>query len=91
MDSHSKADRYVSFNGIDFEGNVRRVLDRLERCRSVDLANRLIAHIDDRRSNTDGVRRDDLLRLHSVVNAVRELSEVCGDAALADLGRPERF
>jgi hypothetical protein len=85
------ADRYVSFKGIDFEGNVLRVLAHLERCRASDPGNLLIAYIDGQRNSTRGARRDDLLLLHSLVNPVRELFEARADeAALADLDRLER-
>jgi hypothetical protein len=91
QDSRKVADRYVSFKGIDFEGNVQRVLNYLARCRSGDPINRLITYIDGQRSSPHGARRDDLLLLHSLVNPVRDLFEALGDeAALTDLDRLER-
>jgi hypothetical protein len=90
-DGHTNTDRYVSFKVIDFEGNVHRVLAHLERCRSLDPANRLIAYIDRQRSCTQGAQRDALLLLHSLVDPVRDLFEANDDeAALADLDRLER-
>jgi N(2)-fixation sustaining protein CowN len=89
--SCSAADRYVSFKGIDFDGNVGRVLAHLARCRTEDPDNRLIAYLDRQRSSRQGARRDDLLLLHSLVNPVRDLFEARGDeAALRDLDRLER-
>jgi hypothetical protein len=85
------ADRYVSFKGIDFDGNVRKVLAHVDRCRQSDPANRLIAYFDGQRNSTRGARRDDLLLLHSLANPLRDLFEARGDeAALDDLDRLER-
>jgi len=83
--------RYVSFDGIDFDGNVRCVLDHIDRYRRADPANRFIAYLDRQRSATSGVQRDDLLLLHSLANSVRDLFEAHDDeAALIDLDRLER-
>jgi hypothetical protein len=90
-DTCAVADRYVSFKGIDYDGNVRRVLHHLARHRAGDPANRLIAYIDRQRGSQQGARRDDLLLLHSLVNPIRELFEADTDeAALSDLDRLER-
>ncbi|WP_051379123.1 N(2)-fixation sustaining protein CowN [Derxia gummosa] len=84
-------DRYVSFRDIDFDGNVKRVLDHIERHRQRDPGNRFIAYLDKQRNSTRGARRDDLLLLHSLANAVRDLFEAGDDeAALDDLDRLER-
>jgi hypothetical protein len=85
------SDRYVSFKGIDFDGNVRLVFEHLERHRRADPQNRLIAYLDQHRRSERGARRDDLLLLHSMVNSIRDLFEASGDeAALFDLDRLER-
>jgi len=86
------ADRYISFKGIDYDGNVARVLAHLDRRRtgSDAQAARLIDYIDRQRASTQGARRDDLL-LHSLVNPIRELFERHADTlALDDLDRLER-
>lgn len=89
------ADRYISFKGIDYEGNVARVLAHLDRYRGGheegDRAGRLIAYIDRQRASLRGAQRDDLLLLHSLVNPIRELFEAGADGpALEDLDRLER-
>ncbi|WP_022981635.1 N(2)-fixation sustaining protein CowN [Ideonella sp. B508-1] len=87
------ADRYISFKGIDYDGNVARVLAHLDRRRtgSDAQAARLIDYIDRQRASTQGARRDDLLLLHSLVNPIRELFERHADTlALDDLDRLER-
>jgi len=84
-------DRYVSFKGIDFDGNVARVLAHLARYRRADPGDVLIAYLDRQRASTHGARRDDLLLLHSLVNAIRDLFEARADVvALDDLDRLER-
>lgn len=87
------ADRYISFKGIDYEGNVARVLTHLDRHRAGSDAQaiQLIDYIDRQRASTHGVQRDDLLLLHSLVNPIRELFERHADTlALNDLDRLER-
>ena len=64
----TQPDRYVSFKGIDCDGNARRVMDILLRLRSEDADEQTLAA-------TTGVRCDDLLLLASFVNPVRELFE----------------
>ncbi|WP_085316893.1 N(2)-fixation sustaining protein CowN [Derxia lacustris] len=87
----STTDRYVSFDGIDFDGNVRCVLDHIDRYRRADPANRFIVYFDRQRNAERGARRDDLLLLHSLANSVRDLFEAHDDEeALADLDRLER-
>lgn len=89
--SNAAVDRYVSFKGIDYDGNVRRVLDHLERYRRRDPQHRLLDYLARQRSLTSGARRDDLLLLHSLVNPIRDLFEAGSDQpALADLDRLEQ-
>lgn len=83
--------RYTTFKGVDFEGNVRRVLAHLDRYRQADPEHRFIAYLDRQRNSTRGAQRDDLLLLHSLVNPIRDLFEAqCDEAALNDLDRLER-
>lgn len=72
----TQPDRYVSFKGIDCDGNARRVMDILLRLRSEDADEQtLLKLFAERRAATTGVRCDDLLLLASFVNPVRELFE----------------
>lgn len=69
-------DRYVSFKGIDCDGNAHRVMELLLRLRSEDPDEQaLLDLLKERRVATSGVRCDDLLLLASFVNPVRELFE----------------
>lgn len=85
------ADRYVSFLGIDYDGNVRRVLAHLQRHRERDPDHPLLRYLARQQASRTGAQRDALLLLHSLVNPIREYFEACEDtAALADLDRLER-
>ena len=82
-------DRYRSFKGIDFDGQARRVLERIER-HTRGSANPFWAYFFQRRNATTGMRCDDQLLLSSFVNQIRELFEEHGDeTALAWLEQLE--
>ena len=82
-------DRYRTFKGIDFDGQARRVLERIEHhTRGSD--NPFWAYFYQRRNATTGMRYDDQLLLSSFVNQIRELFEEHGDeTALAWLDQLE--
>ncbi|AWI76310.1 N(2)-fixation sustaining protein CowN [Parazoarcus communis] len=82
----AQPDRYVSFKGIDCDGNARRLMDILLRLRSEDPDEQtLLKLFKERRAATTGVRCDDLLLLASFVNPVRELFERHHDQEALDL------
>ncbi|CAO3433973.1 N(2)-fixation sustaining protein CowN [Azospirillum doebereinerae] len=90
----SAADRYVSFNGIDFEGNMQTVLQHL--FRYIDdpaTGNAFWDRFKERlaKASDDSVRvQDKLLLLHSHVYYMVELFEEHEDeAALRDLKKLE--
>ncbi len=78
--SGTSADRYVSFLGIDFTGQTRQVMDRIE-THTLRGAhdNAFWAYFRQRREARSGVQCDDLLLLAAFVNQVRELFEALGD------------
>ncbi len=84
-------DRYVSFSGIDCDGNARRVMDCI--LRHVALPERNTAFWDyflKKRAGGSGPRPDDLFLIHSNINQVRELFETWKDQeAMALLARLE--
>lgn len=84
-------DRYISFKGIDCDGNARRMMEMLDRLQTDDADERtLIRLLQERRVTTRGVQCDNLLLLASFVNPIRELFENHrDDAALALLEQLE--
>ena len=70
----TSVDRYLTFKGIDFDGQANRMLERIEsHTRNVD--NLFWTYFSKRRNATNGARCDDLLLLASFVNQIRELFE----------------
>lgn len=73
-------DRYRSFKGIDFDGQSRRMIERIE-SHTQGASDPFWTYFYKRRNATDGMRCDDLLLLASFVNPIRELFEARGDDA----------
>lgn len=77
----AQTDRYVTFLGIDFEGQTRRVMQRIE-LHTLGVGgqdNAFWQYFRRRREARNGVQCDDLLLLASFVNQVRELFEAMAD------------
>jgi hypothetical protein len=73
-------DRYTTFVGIDFDGQTRRMIERIElHTLHAGQPDPFWAYFHKRRHATAGVRCDDLLLLASFVNQVRELFEARAD------------
>ena len=84
--SASKTDRYVSFDGIDCDGNARLVMAAIERL--LDLPGRSNAfweYFMKKRAGGSGPKPDDLFLIHSNINQVRELFESWDDEAAMTL------
>lgn len=89
------ADRYVSFVGIDFEGNMARVLAHLDRyIKDPAWSNAFWQRFSQRlesATNSETPVADRLLLMHSHVYYMVELFEEADDEqALADLHKLER-
>lgn len=87
----SKTDRYVSFTGIDCDGNARRVMACIDRFLA---GSRQAAPFWDyftaKRAPKSGPSPDDLFMVHCHINQIRELFEEHADAsALALLDQLE--
>jgi hypothetical protein len=83
---NDQTDRYISFQGIDCDGNARRVMTCIERL--IQLPNRSNAFWDyfmKKRIGGSGPKPDDLFLIHSNINQVRELFEACDDQEAMDL------
>ncbi|MGZ8218646.1 N(2)-fixation sustaining protein CowN [Methylomagnum sp.] len=73
-------DRYVSFEGIDCDGNARRVMEMIERNMAASGASRSFwEYFMAKRKPRSGPPPDDLYLIHCHINQVRELFEECGD------------
>ena len=73
-------DRYVSFDGIDCDGNAQRIMACIERL--LDLPGRSNAfweYFMKKREGGSGPKPDDLFLIHSNINQVRELFETWED------------
>ncbi|MBB2983972.1 MULTISPECIES: N(2)-fixation sustaining protein CowN [Paraburkholderia] len=76
--SSASADRYRTFKGIDFDGQTRRMMERIEQ-HTLSSDDPFWAYFHGRRRATNGPRHDDLLLLASFVNQIRELFESHND------------
>jgi hypothetical protein len=80
LNSNKQTDRYISFKGIDCDGNARLVMACIERL--IQLPNQRNAFWDyfmQKRTGGSGPKPDDLFLIHSNINQVRELFEACED------------
>ena len=73
-------DRYVSFDGIDCDGNARKIMELIDR--HLDIPGRNNAfweHFAKKRTGGSGPKPDDLFLIHSNINQVREFFETWED------------
>jgi hypothetical protein len=86
-----KTDRYVTFKGIDGEGNSRRLLELLapyidDPATSNPFWEKFKAGLNQTTAvSSGGNRRDELLLVHSYINNMRELFEAHDDREALDL------
>ena len=72
----TKADRYVSFVGIDCEGMARQVMACIDRHLAQPERNNVFwEYFNKKRAGESGPKNDDLFLLHCNINQVRELFE----------------
>lgn len=71
-------DRYRSFQNIDVDGQVQRVMQRIER-HTHPVTDAFWTYFHERRQARSGPRHDDLLLLASFVNPIRDLFEAQDD------------
>lgn len=73
-------DRYISFDGIDCDGNAKLVMQCIERHMAMPgHSNQFWEYFMKKRNGGSGPRPDDLFLIHSNINQVRELFETWGD------------
>ena len=72
--SNKTTDRYISFEGIDCDGNARRVMEHIERHVAIPGRNNAFwDYFMNKRAGGSGPKPDDLFLIHSNINQVREL------------------
>jgi hypothetical protein len=85
-DNPKTTDRYISFEGIDCDGNADRVMACIERLlEQPDCGNAFWDYFMNKRTGGSGPRPDNLFLIHSNINQVRELFESCRDEEALDL------
>lgn len=82
MSTDTKAtDRYVTFEGIDCDGNARRLMEHIERHLEIPERNNAFwEYFMNKRNGGSGPKPDDLFLIHSNINQLRELFDTSGDA-----------
>lgn len=84
--SNRKPDRYLSFDGIDCDGNARRIMECIDRHLSIPgRSNVFWEYFAKKRAGGSGPKPDDLFLLHANINQVRELFEAWDDEAAMEL------
>ena len=84
-DSSREPDRYVSFNGIDCNGNARRVMELIEKhLADSGQSEPFWEYFMGKRTPRSAPPPDDLFLVHSHINQIRELfEELANQEALA--------
>lgn len=73
-------DRYLSFQGIDCNGNARRIMEYIDRHMAIPgHGNIFWDYFSKKRAGGSGPKPDDLFLIHSNINQVRELFETWED------------
>ncbi|MDR3413822.1 MAG: N(2)-fixation sustaining protein CowN [Formivibrio sp.] len=91
QESTEKSDRYVSFKGIDCDGNAKRLIAYLRRHIDIpEKTNPFWEQFKQKLNPTSGPRYDELYLVHAYINIIREYLELMQDAqALALLDQLE--
>jgi hypothetical protein len=79
-DCQKQTDRYVSFIGIDCDGNARRVIELIEKhLAEPGQPEPFWEYFMSKRTPSSGPVPDDLFLVHSHINQIRELFEKLAD------------
>ena len=74
------SDRYITFQGIDCEGNALRIMECIDRHLTIpERSNALWEYFSKKRAGGSGPKSDALFLIHSNINQVRELFETWDD------------
>ena len=75
-----KTDRYISFEGIDCDGNARRIMEHIDRQLALPGRNNAFwEYFARKRAGGSGPKPDDLFLVHCHINQMRELFETWQD------------
>lgn len=78
--SHGDTDRYRSFNGIDCDGNARRIMACIDRHMAIPEHNNAFwEYFMTKRAGGSGPKPVDLFLIHANINQVREPFETWED------------
>lgn len=81
-----KTDRYISFGGIDCDGNARRLMVLLEQQLALPERNNAFwEYFNRKRIGEVGPKMDDLYLIHANINQVREFFETWKDEEALEL------
>lgn len=84
MQANAKStDRYLSFDGIDCDGNARRIMELIDQHQ--DAQNPFWIYFAAKRHPRSGPPPDDLFLVHCHLNQIRELFEERSDQQALDL------
>jgi hypothetical protein len=79
-DGSKGADRYTSFEGIDCNGNARRVMELIERDQAASGTNKAFwDYFMAKRQPLSAPPPDNLFLVHCHITQIRELFEECAD------------
>ena len=85
-DQSKTTDRYISFEGIDCDGNAARLMACIEKqIEQPDRNNDFWDYFMKKRQGGSGPKPDDLFLIHSNINQIRELFETWQDQEALDL------
>lgn len=75
-----KTDRYVTFEGIDCDGNARRLMALIDgHLTDPGKGNAFWDYFQKKRAGGSGPKPDDLFLIHSNINQIRDFLEDCAD------------
>ena len=78
--SQKKTDRYITFEGIDCDGNARRLMELLDQQLALPgRSNVFWEYFNRKRAGEAGPKADDLFLIHANINQVREFFETWQD------------
>ncbi|WP_006786375.1 N(2)-fixation sustaining protein CowN [Thiorhodospira sibirica] len=79
-------DRYISFKGIDCNGNAEKLMQQVESyAERAGEHGPLVSYLLNKRTGASGPQPDDLFLIHAHLNSLRELFEAHDDETALEL------
>ena len=86
VSSEGKRDRYVTFDGLDCDGNARRLMAMIDaRLTQPGASNAFWEYFGKKRRGGSGPTPDDLFLIHAHINQLRDQFDAWEDAAAQEL------